>query len=209
MLKKFFDNLCNGVIDYFIADDPYDYSTVKAQNNKTDMCKTCDKCKYSVRVLAPSNPPTWNIKCTHPIGDILIPAGKIVKFRSASCENIERPSWCPLITKESREAEVEANKAMRKTPKRWNKGGKPYSYDIEQALKKYKPKLKLTDIKVGDIIHIPPTPNDERMDVKITNKYVYSASGTVVGNEGKTVYIYENGLKALFASKKDKSVYEV
>ena len=180
---------------------------------------TCNNCQYCLKVLAPSKPPTWNIKCSHPIGDIAVPSGRIIKFRSDAHENIERPSWCPLVIKEMREkaAKENAQKANepetysngKPKPKRWNKGKKPDTWDIEVALRKIKPVITLDDIQEGDVIHFPPTPNEPRMDVLIKHKYVYSASGPVIGDENRTAYIYSSGLKSAIMSKRKKDHFNV
>jgi hypothetical protein len=238
IFKNLLQSVGNRLTDYFIGDNPYELSDgrdiglLPIENNKENTEKKnmdnayCNKCSYCLRVLAPTNPPTWNIKCTHAIGDIIVPAGRIIKFRAERDDVVERPCWCPLTMGDINKPTVETQtdnsasqgnensedstpKTELKRPKRWKGAVKPNSWDIETRLNKYKPRLSLDDIQEGDIIHVPPTPAEKRMDVLIKHKYVYSASGTVIGNENKTVYFYSSGLNSSIMSKRKKEDFEV
>ena len=219
MFKNLLKDMGEKIRGYLVWDDPYEteygqhmQSPRISQENKNSMITDCSKCEYCTKVLAPSNPPTWNVKCNHPIGDIIRPSGRIIKFRADSIRYIEQPSWCPLLSSVSQTAEENTSSVIinngRKTPKRWQGlTEKPNTWDVEKRLNKFKSRVNFKDVKIGDVIHVPPLFDDPRMDVRVTSvsNYGYSLEGVEIGNETHKVYLYDTGLRAKIMSLEKKT----
>ena len=227
--------------DYLISYDPYetddgrDKALSLIERTKRIMnISSCNKCKYCLKALIPTEPFTWNFKCYHPsiLNPSIISTYKIIKFKVESPnEFVEAPSWCPLkgdnessvvtnvadeapVRKENDNSAEDKDKMTNDTtinngpkrPKRWSKSYKPATWDIERALEKLKPNVDFKTIEIGDVIHIPPTTcNDERLDIKVTCKTLSYIAGPVVGNEKRIMYVYDTGYKRLIMSKVNKN----
>lgn len=208
MIKNFFNNIGKRLTDYLIWDDPYESSdgTPSFNSKRKKMNELCNNCEHCKKVLAPSNPPTYNIKCTHPETN-LPGGGKILKFKADYNEIVSKPYWCPLFFKGNNDVKTETTVTSgNKKPKHRNGTDFPSAWEMQEALKDIKPRIAFSDVKVGDIIHIPPTPPDfKRMDIRIHTKYAYSMTGTAIGvTPAKEVYLYNSGLNSFIISKKEK-----
>jgi len=151
----------------------------------------CNGCPHLMKILAPTSPLTYNFKCTCPTDAGLNVNGHLISYRENFNADITRPDWCP--TKGVKKSSKTDSKTMVRKIDKW---------DIEKALRHFKPKVNINDLEEGDILHIPPFLGEDRYDAVIKKKWMFSLDCEVLGAEYlTTVHLYDTSLGLKFATK--------
>lgn len=75
-------------------------------------------------------------------------------------------------------------------------------YKILDKLEQFKPTLNYDDIKVGDVLHIPPLGIYERCDHIVTSKFPnYLITERVIGNQRNKSSLFKTEISYRFAVK--------
>ena len=178
------------------------------------MGRFCTDCQYCIKNLTTHNDGTVNIKCTHPVDNIPIPTGRLVKFQAYNNEIVLAPDWCPIeIEAKAAEKELEAKTAENNTPEKTSTNGKnkpqkwhgyytPSQWDIEKRLMPLFKDKCIDDIKVGDRFHIPPFLAEKRHNVVVKSVREYCIECETYDEEYKRViYLYRDNIKIRLLSR--------
>lgn len=143
-----------------IYDEDYQEEENMNDNNKRETCNGCPF-EYKLRIS------TWS-KCyhNHYCKNNTTNTIKLIDLSVEDGKDVKTPSWCP-INQGIKDQEFMGTTLQKK--KSWT--------DI-------KPQMAFSEIKEGEVYHIPPYDNHARMDILITRKSEYSASYKIL-NEGK------------------------
>ena len=151
----------------------------------------CNGCPHLMKILAPTIPPSYNFKCTCPTDAGLNVNGHLISYREDFRAEIARPDWCPAKGSHGATSTTD-NVKVRKVDK----------WDVEKALRHFKPKVNIDDLEEGDILHIPPFLGEERYNAVIKRKWMFSLDCEVLGAEYQTtVHLYDTSLGLKFATK--------
>lgn len=170
------------------------------------MGRFCTDCQYCIKNLSTHHDGTVNVKCTHPVDNIPIPTGRLVKFQALNSEIVLAPGWCPIELEAKaaeKESETKHNDLSKKNkPKRWNKYYNPSQWDVEKILTPLLKDRKIEDIKVGDRFHIPPFLAEKRHNVVVKEVSDYCVECETYDEEyNRTLYLYRDNIKMRLITK--------